>query len=159
MELGAQRQHCPQATVLFFWTANLYPPPLPPRVSLKQLLWWIYAELSLQQPCKNFVKFRWRNPRYIGALLNLDENPDEFRAWYPASSLDVLWRIQPLICCGIPISTTPPNFSLIRRFKLREPSDEWTNYRIRYLRKYGSDLNSCFFMNLILDNLFRGILF
>ena len=46
------------------------------------------------------------NLRYTGALLNLDENPDEFRAWYPASSSDVRWRIQPLICCGIPISTT-----------------------------------------------------
>ena len=60
---GAQRQHCPQATVLFFWTANLYPPPPPPRVSLKRLLRWNYAELSLQQPCKNFVEFRWRNLR------------------------------------------------------------------------------------------------
>ena len=60
---GAQHQHCPQATVLFFWTANLYPPPPPPRVSLKRLLRWNYAELSLQQPCKNFVEFRWRNLR------------------------------------------------------------------------------------------------
>ena len=60
---GAQRQHCPQATVLFFWTANLYPPPPPPRVSPKRLLRWNYAELSLQQPCKNFVEFRWRNLR------------------------------------------------------------------------------------------------
>ena len=58
---GAQRQHCPQATVLFFWTTNLYPPPPPPRVLPKLLLRWNYAELSLQQPCKNFVEFRWRN--------------------------------------------------------------------------------------------------
>ena len=53
----------PRATVLFFWTANLCPPPPPPRVSLKQLLRWNYEELSLQQPCKNFVEFRWRNLR------------------------------------------------------------------------------------------------
>ena len=60
---GAQRQHCPQATVLFFWTTNLYPPPPPRRVSSKRLLWWNYEELSLQKPCKNFVEFRWRNLR------------------------------------------------------------------------------------------------
>ena len=35
----------------------------PSRVSLKQLLRWNYVELSLQQPCKNFVEFRWRNLR------------------------------------------------------------------------------------------------
>ena len=93
------------------------------------------------------------------ALSNLDGNLDEFRAWSPEPSLEVLWNIQPFIYCGIPISTTPPNFSSIRRFNLREPSDEWTNFRIRFLREYGFDPNSCFFMNVILDNLFRGILF
>ena len=60
---GAQRQHCPQASVLFFWTTNFYPPPPPPRVSLKRLLRWNYVELSLQRPYKNFVEFRWRNLR------------------------------------------------------------------------------------------------
>ena len=28
-----------------------------------RLLRWNYAELILQQPCKNFVEFRWGNPR------------------------------------------------------------------------------------------------
>ena len=63
------------------------------------------------------------NLRYTGALLNLDKNLDEFRAWYPASSSDVLWRIQPLICCGIPLSTTCQKFSSIRPSKLRETSN------------------------------------
>ena len=60
---GAQRHHCPQAIVLFFWKTNLYPPPPPPQVSPKRLLQWNYAELNLQQPCKNFIEFRWRNLR------------------------------------------------------------------------------------------------
>ena len=69
------------------------------------------------------------------------------------------WKIQPFIYYGIPISSTPPNFRSIRRFKLQEPSDEWINFRIRFLREYGSDPNSCFFMNVTLDNLFKGIFF
>ena len=63
------------------------------------------------------------NPRYTGALSNLDGKLDEFRAWTPAPSSDVLWKIQPLIGCGIPISTTSQNFGSIRPSKLREPSD------------------------------------
>ena len=86
----------------------------------------------------------------------MDGNLDEFRAWSLEPSSEVLWKIQPFIYCGIPISTTPPNFSLIRRFKL---SDEWTNFRIFFLHEYESGLSSCFFMNGILDNLFEGIFF
>ena len=110
----------------------------------------------------NFIEFRWRNlwqSTIYRTLSNLEGNLDEFRVWSPEPSSEVLWKIQPFICCGIPISTTPPNFSSIRRFKLREPSDEWTNFWICFLREYGSDPNSCFFMNVILDNLFKGILF
>ena len=51
------------------------------------------------------------------------ERLDEFRAWCPASSSDVLWKIQLLIGCGIPISTTCQKFSSIRPSELREPSD------------------------------------
>ena len=63
------------------------------------------------------------NLRYTGALLNLDENPDEFGAGCPASSSDVLWKTQLLIGCGIPISITCQKFTSIRPSKLREPSD------------------------------------
>ena len=94
-----------------------------------------------------------------GGLSNLDGNLDEFRAWSPQPSSEVLWKIQPFIYCVIPISTIPPNFSSIQWFKLRETSDEWTNFRICFLREYESDLSSSFFMNGILDNLFRRISF
>lgn len=123
---GAQRQHCPQATVLFFWTANLCPPPPPHQVSFQRLLQWNCAELSLQQPWKISSSSDGGisgNLRYTGALSNLDGNLDEFRAWCPASSSDVLWNIPLLIGCRIPISTTSQNFSSIRPSKLREPSD------------------------------------
>src|SRR3954469_2947959 len=66
---GAQRQHCPQATVLFFWTANSYLLPAPPRVSLSRSLWWNCAELSLQQPWKILLSSDGAisgNPRYTG---------------------------------------------------------------------------------------------
>ena len=93
--LGAQRQHCrhrllegPTATVLFFWTANLYPPPPPPRVSLKQLLQWNYAELSLQQPCKNFVEFRWRNLRQSPIYRSpVESGRESARVWSGVSSI------------------------------------------------------------------------
>ena len=65
-------------------------------------------------------------------MSNLNENLDEFSAWSPEPILEVLWKIQPFIYYVIPISTTPPNFSSIRRFILREPSDEWINFRIRF---------------------------
>ena len=111
---------------------------------------------------ENFVEFQWRNLRqstiYRSPVKSRRES-GQFRAWSPEPNSEVLWKIQPLIYGGISISTTPPNFSSIRRFKLREPSDEWTNFRICFLREYRSDPNSCFFMNVILDNLFRGILF
>ena len=84
------------------------------------------VELSLQQPGKISSSSDGGISdylRYTGALLNLDGNLDEFRACSPESSSEVLWKIQPFICYGIPISTTPQNFSLIRPSKLREPSD------------------------------------
>ena len=84
------------------------------------------AELCLQQPWKISSSSDggiFGNPRYTGVLSNLDENLDEFRAWCPVSTSDVLWTIQPLIGCGIPISTTSQNFSSIRPSKLRETSN------------------------------------
>ena len=81
-------KHCPQATVLFFWTANLYLPPPPPRVSLKRLLWWNYAELSLQQPCKNFVEFRWRNLRQSPIYRSpVESGRESGRFWSGVSSI------------------------------------------------------------------------
>ena len=84
------------------------------------------AELSLQKPWKILSSSDGGisgNLRYTGALSNLDGNQDKFGAWCPAPSSDVLWKIQPFIGCGIPISTTSQNFSSIRPSKLREPSD------------------------------------
>ena len=63
MELGGSTSTLPSGDRAVFWTTNLYLPPPHPRVSLKRLLRWNYAELSLQQPCKNFVEFQWRNLR------------------------------------------------------------------------------------------------
>ena len=64
-----------------------------------------------------------------------------------------------MICCGIPTSTTPQNFSSIRPFKLRKWPDKCVNFRICFLRKNESDTNSSFLMNGILSILFEGIFF
>jgi hypothetical protein len=68
----------------------------------------------------------------------------------------VLLKIQPFIGCVIPVSTTPQNFSTIRPSELQDESEECANFRIYFLRKNESDPSSYFFMNGILDILFKG---
>ena len=88
--------------------------------------------------------------------MNLDENPTEFRAWYPASSSDVLWEDPtvdllrnshsyhlPKIQLDLTVQT-PENFRLVHHFL------DLFSARERIRPEF------IFFMNGILDIFFEG---